>query len=333
MLLEVSNSELDKIIKIVKDGGGEVFEKKGYINFCGVRNNKTNDTFNDILYIYWKEKGEFKGVKTRDFTTKPGKKSIVNPINTSGAAIVKEGWHPDIWHHGKHQGKYEALRQDAGVTKPVTITRDNTQRGRSDGRYELRILSDTTESGYPYTNMHKSGTPQGNTVNGWSAGCQVFKYESDFNTMLKLAKSASKYGQKTFSYFLTNQTVLDSASKSENNNSNNNKNEEFDFSNSQYGDIVNDKSNSSQRSSNYSNNAYNLCSAGGVSNLGNYSNKSGNNSNKSGNNSNKSNKQSKNRESVLNTFVKGSHAPNDVKKCSELISTCNRKGVKIKSED
>ena len=329
MLLEVSNSELDKIIKIVKDGGGEVFEKKGYINFCGVRNNKTNDTFNDILYIYWKEKGEFKGVKTRDFTTKPGKKSIVNPIDSKGAAIVKEGWHKDIWHHGKHQGKYEALRQDAGVTKPVTITRDNTQRGRSDGRYELRILSDTTESGYPYTNMHKSGTPQGNTVNGWSAGCQVFKYESDFNTMLKLAKSASKYGQKTFSYFLTNQTVLESAGKSENNN---NKNEEFDFSNSQYADVVNDNSNSSQRSSNYSNNPYNLGSSGGVSNLGNYS-KSGNNSNKSGNNSNKSNKQSKNRETVLNTFVKGSHAPNDVKKCSELISTCNRKGVKIKSED
>ena len=49
MLKNVSSEELEKIIKIVKDGGGEVFEKEGYINFCGVRNNKTNDTFNDTL--------------------------------------------------------------------------------------------------------------------------------------------------------------------------------------------------------------------------------------------------------------------------------------------
>ena len=257
MLKNVSSEELEKIIKIVKDGGGEVFEKEGYINFCGVRNNKTNDTFNDTLYIYWKEEGEFQGFKTIEFTTKPGKKSIVNPINESGAAIVKEGWHPDIWHHGKHQGKYDALRQDAGVTKPVTITRDNTQRGRSDGKYELRILSDTTEAGYPYTNMHKSGSPQGNGVNGWSAGCQVFKYESDFNVMLKMAKFASKKGQKTFSYFLTNQNVLESTGVTSDDKSNN---EEFDFEQSQYADIINNSSDTGD--SQYSNNVSNLGSAG-----------------------------------------------------------------------
>ena len=257
MLKNVSSEELEKIIKIVKDGGGEVFEKEGYINFCGVRNNKTNDTFNDTLYIYWKEKGEFQGFKTIEFTTKPGKNSIVNPINESGAAIIKEGWHPDIWHHGKHQGKYDALRQDEGVTKPVTITRDNTQRGRSDGKYELRILSDTTESGYPYTNMHKSGIPQGNGVNGWSAGCQVFKYESDFNTMLKMAKFASRKGQKTFSYFLTNQNVLESTGVTSDDKSNN---EEFDFEQSQYADIINNSSETGD--SQYSNNVSNLGSAG-----------------------------------------------------------------------
>jgi hypothetical protein len=57
----------------------------------------------------------------------------------------------------------------------------------------------------------------------------------------------------------------------------------------------------------------------GVSNLGNYKNPS--------------KKQSKNRENLLNTLIKGSHIPNDVKKCSELISTCNKKGIKTKSED
>ena len=73
-MLTVSSDVIDKIIKIVKDGGGQVFEKEGYINFCGVRNNATNDTFNDVLYIYWKDTtdGKFKCVKTSAFTTKPG---------------------------------------------------------------------------------------------------------------------------------------------------------------------------------------------------------------------------------------------------------------------
>ena len=260
MLIEVSNSELDKIIKIVKDGGGEVFENDGYINFCGVRNNATNDTFNDILYIYWKDStvGSFKCVKTTDFTTKPGKKSVVNPINSNGAAIVKEGWHKDIWHHGKHQGKYDALRQDEGVTKPVTITRDNTQKGRNDNKYELRIFSDTTEMGYPYTNMHRSGDPQGNSVNGWSAGCQVFKYKSDFDTMLEMAKFASKNGQTKFSYFLTNKTVLDSVLTQEDNN----KEVEFNFEQTQYENVIDSKkSNKNKNYSNYSNNVSNLGSA------------------------------------------------------------------------
>lgn len=222
MFFDVSSEELDKVIKIVKDGGGEVFENEGYINFCGVRNNSTNDTFNDILYIYWKDTkgGEFKCLKTKDFTTKPGKKSVINEngkVNSKGVAIVKEGWYPDVWHHGKHGGKYDALRQDAGVTKPITITRDKTQFSRRDGRYELRILSDTTETGYPYTNMHRSGDPQGNSVNGWSEGCQVFKYKSDFDTMLKLTKTASKKGQKKFSYFLTNKNVFDLVGNSDNN--------------------------------------------------------------------------------------------------------------------
>ena len=47
-MIGVSSDVIDKIIKIVKDGGGEVFEN-GYINFCGVRNNVTNDTFNDVI--------------------------------------------------------------------------------------------------------------------------------------------------------------------------------------------------------------------------------------------------------------------------------------------
>lgn len=208
----VSNDIIDKIIKIVKAGGGEVYEQPGYINFCGVRNYTTNDTFNDTLYIYWKEGDGFKCVRTNGFTTKPGKKVILNADgkqNSQGAAILKEGWQKDIWHIGKHQGKYTALRSSGGITKATVVTRDKTQYGKGP-KYELRIFNDRTYAGFFGVNFHKSGNPQGNNVNGWSAGCQVFKMKREFDEMLAMAKTASNKGQKTFSYFLTNTRVFES---------------------------------------------------------------------------------------------------------------------------
>jgi hypothetical protein len=209
----VSKDVIDKIIKIVKDGGGEVYEQPGYINFCGVRNNKTDNTFNDSLYIYWKDTGdgEFKCVTTTGFTTKPGKSVVLGQKcrnSNGGAAILKEGWQKDIWHIGKHQNKYKALRSTGGVTKPTVITRDNTQYDKGPN-YELRIFENKTSSGYYGINFHKSGNPKGNAVNNWSAGCQVFQYQSEFNEMLQMAESANSKGQKTFSYFLTNKKVFE----------------------------------------------------------------------------------------------------------------------------
>ena len=265
-MVEVSSDVIDKIIKIVKEGGGEVYENDGYINFCGVRNNETNDTFNDVLYIYWKDStnGNFKCVKTTGFTTKPGKRAFLNSKNSTnpkGVAIVKEGWYPDVWHHGKHQGKYNALRQDQGVTKPIAITRDKTQFGKT-GNYVLNIFSNTTEVGYPYTNMHKSGTPNSNNVNGWSEGCQVFKYSGEFDEMLSMANHATKKGQKRFSYFLTNKTVFD-----ENDVVDDSK-KPYNYEDSQFSNSVNSNSNNGSSSNS---------AASGSSSLGssssNYSNK------------------------------------------------------------
>lgn len=264
-MISVSSDVIDKIIKIVKAGGGQIFENDGYINFCGVRNNKTDNTFNDTLYIYWKDAadGKFKCVKTSGFTTKPGQSVILNTngdTHSKGAAIVKEGWYPDVWHHGKHKGKYDALRQTSSVTKPIAITRDNTQFGRGGNKYELRILSGTTEIGYPCTNLHKSGK-NSTYVNNWSAGCQVFKVEKEFEEMLSMAKHATKKGQKTFGYFLTNETVLDENGVVDNNGGNN----EFNFENSQFSNDIKEgygSSNSNYSSSQYSNNVSNLGNSG-----------------------------------------------------------------------
>lgn len=264
-MIGVSSDVIDKIIKIVKDGGGEVFENDGYINFCGVRNNATNDTFNDVLYIYWKDTtdGQFKCVKTSGFTTKPGKRAVLNEkgkTNSKGVAIVKEGWHPECWHLGVHnagkQSAHKALRQDQGVTKPITITRDKTQFGNK-GNYELRIFSDTVEVGYPYTNMHRSGDPQGNSVNGWSEGCQVFKYKGEFDEMLSMANFAAQKGQTKFSYYLTNKTVFDASGAVDNS-----EKTSYNFEQTQFAGSVKADQNTSQ----YSNNVSSLGSSGSESN-------------------------------------------------------------------
>ena len=264
-MVEVTGDVIDKIINIVRSGGGTVFEQDGYINFCGVRNNATNDTFNDILYIYWKENGVFKCVKTSGFTTKPGEKSVHNRNgdgNTSGVAIVKEGWHPNVWHIGIHgpnsSNPHEALRQTENLTEPITITRDKTQYGKS-GAYELRIFEDTTECGYPFTNMHRSKDPHGNTVNGWSAGCQVFQNKSEFDEMLRMAEYAATKGQNMFSYFLTNKTVFDGNGVVDDNGGT-----PYDFSQSNFGGSVGGTTNGSL----YSNNVSGL---GGVGSNGSYS--------------------------------------------------------------
>ena len=264
-MIGVSSDVIDKIIKIVKDGGGEVFENDGYINFCGVRNNATNDTFNDVLYIYWKDTtdGQFKCVKTSGFTTKPGKRAVLNEkgkTNSKGVAIVKEGWHPDCWHLGVHnagkQSAHKALRQDQGITKPITITRDKTQFGNK-GNYELRIFSDTVEVGYPYTNMHRSGDPQGNSVNGWSEGCQVFKYKGEFDEMLGMANFAAQKGQTKFSYFLTNKNEFDKSGAVDNS-----EKVSYNFEQTQFAGSVKTDQNTSQ----YSNNVSSLGSSGLESN-------------------------------------------------------------------
>ena len=252
-MVEVSSDVIDKIIKIVKNGGGKVFEDEGYINFCGVRNNATNDTFNDTLYIYWKDStdGKFKCVRTTGFTTKPGKRAVFNEsggVNSNGVAIVKEGWHPDVWYHGKHKGQYNALRQDQGVTKPITYTRDKTQFGNKGNNYELRVFSNAVEKGYPYTNMHRSGIPQGNSVNGWSEGCQVFQYNSEFDEMMAMANLATSKGQNMFSYYLTNKLVFEESGVDDKS-----KNVSYNFENTQFEKVIKEYKSNSQYSNNVSN--------------------------------------------------------------------------------
>lgn len=82
-------------------------------------------------------------------------------------------------------------------------------------------------------------------------------------------------------------------------------------------------------SGNSSSGVYNGC--GNVSQLGNYTNAP------TGQSAQQKQQiaaqKTKNRENVLNTLVNGSYSPNSVKKCTELLSSDKKKGIKTKGEN
>ena len=93
-------------------------------------------------------------------------------------------------------------------TYKALVQRDNVKVYRDknkDLKYDLD--SKTIQSGLFGINIHKSGKDS-NIVDNWSAGCQVFKKEKDFNEFMSIInKSAEIFGNK-FTYTLLNKNDI-----------------------------------------------------------------------------------------------------------------------------
>ena len=87
-------------------------QKKFNLNIIGVRsNNEIANSFDDWLYlIYRDDSGEF-NVHEFPITTDPGAYWLKNPMNVNGTAILVPGQYRAAYKIGLHQGKYEALKQ------------------------------------------------------------------------------------------------------------------------------------------------------------------------------------------------------------------------------
>jgi hypothetical protein len=163
-----------------------LFKRKGYVwfeegyynlNLLAIRTenpNKDFNLFNDVFVINYKTK---RGNCTRVFncTTTPGIKSIKDPQNAKGCAILVPNQYRQTWTIGKHKNKYRALVQYA----PVWVYRD----GNKDNK--LDMLPDTKDYGMFGINIHKAGNLS-KLVDNWSAGCIVFQKEQDFNEFMRL---------------------------------------------------------------------------------------------------------------------------------------------------
>ena len=182
-----------------------VFKKKKYaffdnnkpynVNVIGVRSNQTKaNEFDDCIFLIYRDDDKSWTVHSYQMTTDVGIRYLKTPINKDGAAILVPGQYRGVYSVSKHRGKYDALCQKNGKVK---VWRD-------DDRDRMLDMDDSTiQEGYFGINIHRAAAVgEMERVNGYSAGCQVFKAARDFNEFMVLIKlSAQKYNNK-FTYTL-----------------------------------------------------------------------------------------------------------------------------------
>lgn len=189
----------------------KLFEKKGYafftkgvynLNIIGIRANTNGivtNKYDDVLVVdYNTNQGHKRNIYT--ITTDPGKIYMNNPLQLKGTAILVPGQYRGCYCIDKHNGKYDAICQRLG---PVKVYRD----GNKDNVYDLN--PDTIESGYFGINIHRSNENWiRNTIDNYSAGCQVFNNPKEFKAFMDICKKArSNFGNK-FTYTLIEEKDL-----------------------------------------------------------------------------------------------------------------------------
>lgn len=188
----ISNNFL--LVKLFAD----TLKKKNYqwfdgpfnCNLIGVRSsNSIPNKFDDRLFYIAQDNQNNWFIKSYAITTDPGLPQLLNPSNPKGVAILVPNQYRSTYQLGYHQGRYEALVQ----RKPVKVYRDNDHDATHD------FVSE--DEGLFGINIHKAGLDS-TQVDQWSAGCQVFAKEKEYNEFIALCKqSAAKYGN-SFTYTL-----------------------------------------------------------------------------------------------------------------------------------
>lgn len=189
---------------------GSVMQSKGYavfdddthnydLNIVGVRhNNCVPNSFDDSLYVFWKNKGNWQ-LRMFPCTTDPGLYWLLHLDNPAGTAIVKEGQYRHVWSIGLHKG-YTALVQASPVTVIRDFDKDATLRVNITdlSQYTKTVTASqciTTEwkdaagklmwreqTGLFGIDCHRAAANGSSiTVDNWSAGCQVLQNRYIFN--------------------------------------------------------------------------------------------------------------------------------------------------------
>ena len=190
------------IPSIIKNKGYAFFTKGNYnLNIIGIRRSGTEVTnkYDDVLVvIYTNSTGTHK--LCFSITTEPGNYYMTKTLgNAKGTAILVPGQYRGCWKIGYHNGKYKALVQ----AKPVKVYRD----GNKDAIYDM--APETINEGLFGINIHRSNEGfTRETIDMYSAGCQVFNDPKDFARFLYLCEKQSKIYGNSFTYTLIDEKDL-----------------------------------------------------------------------------------------------------------------------------
>jgi len=174
--------------------GHTVFESGEYnLNIIGIRNSQHEpNRFDDKIHCVYKDEDGDWIQKSWPCTTEPGKYWLENPTNVKGTAVLVPGQYRSVWKIDKHQGKYYALCQRNGTVKVY----------RDDNLDEIIDCDpETITEGFYGINIHKAGA-HSTQIDRWSAGCQVFANESDFDEFMAICGKAREKWGNAFSYTL-----------------------------------------------------------------------------------------------------------------------------------
>jgi len=185
------------LLALMKRKDYVIYDKPYQLNIVGVRNDSTTpNSFDDTLYVFWKDDANKWQGKFYTITTDPGTYWLNNPMNPQGTAILKEGQYINSHQIGLHRGEYTALVQRS----PVTVLRDY------DRNAILDFVNGKEDKGLFGINIHRAkATGTTKTIDKYSAGCQVFEDADDFANFLSLAdKHKDLYGNN-FTYTLVDE--------------------------------------------------------------------------------------------------------------------------------
>ena len=179
--------------------GHEYFTGPYNVNIIGVRMNEYRvNKFDDFLFLIFQDRAGRWMTKQYEITTRPGLKMLKNPPNPDGVAILVPNQYRGVYKIDLHAGKYPALCQRLG---PVEVYRDNDL----DDEFDMEFVE--VQEGYFGINIHKAGVDSEN-VDGWSAGCQVFKRKRDFDDFMHWIRVSQKMYGEAFSYTLLTEDDL-----------------------------------------------------------------------------------------------------------------------------
>jgi len=199
----MKNITAEGLIKSVEALGYPVFKddsKPFNLTLVGVRSsNPVTNKFNCMFNVLWPSDGQWNIFKA-PMTSLPGLHWLLNPMNPKGCAILKEGHWKGVYKITKHRGKYDALCQRLDN---VTVHRD----GNRDRKYDM--VEGTEMTGKYGINIHRAHENyELETVNKYSAGCQVIQDPAEFAILMALAKASAKVWGNSFSYTLINENNL-----------------------------------------------------------------------------------------------------------------------------